>query len=82
MIHPLEQDKPFDIEQESPFGSNKLSQMRGLHVQNQREHHTVHPTVVSERKSSSGMLMLINFDKHLNSCYSKMITLWNIVQLH
>ena len=66
-----EQDKSYDIEQQSPFGdckrSNTLPQMKGGGVaQNQREHPnilikyaTVHPTAVSENYSLSGMLRIL-----------------------
>ena len=64
-----EQDKSYDIEQQPPFGDRKISNIqpknRGGGVQNQQEHHiiltkyeAVHPTVVSENNSSSGMLII------------------------
>ena len=70
MIHLFqEQDKSFDIEQQPPFGDRKISniqpQNRGGGLQNQQTHHiiltkyeAVHPTAVSEKNSSSGMLRI------------------------
>ena len=62
-----EQDKSSDIEQQPPFGDRKISNIKPQNrggVQNQQEHHiiltkyeAVHPTVVSENNSSSGMLI-------------------------
>ena len=63
-----EQDKSSDIEQQPPFGDRKISniqpQNRG-ELPNQQEHHiiltkyeAVHPMVVSENNSSSGMLII------------------------
>ena len=64
-----EQDKSSDIEQQPSFDDRKISniqpQNRGGGLQNQQEHHiiltkyeAVHPTVVSENNSSSGMLII------------------------